>query len=783
MTVENRVGTLLNPCRYVTGSGDFCRNAQARPDAFLYVVRSPHAHAIIRSIDQTELMSHAQKKDLLGVFSYEDLEAEQIGGIPHYRDFLNNEYSERHRSERPILAKNKVRYVGEPVLFVVAKKIELAKDFADMIHIRYEEVPSVTALSDAIDPKSPRVWSAAPGNICLRWATGDAANVEKLIASAKHVVALKATNNRVLASPIETPAAIASYESDSETFLLVTPSQGVFLQRNTLADSVFRVDRNKIQVFSGDVGGSFGIRGAVYPEHVMVLFAARKLGCTVFWDCDRSESFLSDSHSRDQLTIGQLALDENGQFIALNIKNHANVGAYLANYALFTPTMGSAPMLCGAYRIKNIHYDVSCVYTNTVPIDSYRGTGRAEVSFFLERIIDMAAKQLGISPVEIRKRNFICSSEIPYETPTGITYDSGNFEEILDLALTKSDWTEFGERRKRRARSGVISGIGLAYYVYNSGSSTGEFARLRLEENATLSLFVGTQDSGQRHSEIFENITAKELGVDNNCVQLKQGDTNLLPFGFGTGASRSMQIGTTIIPKVCNRFLTSLAAFAALKYRLNQLNIRVSPGKLVDIGSGLEFRVSDLLESAAFDLRNCNPQNPIYRQLLDQTATIEVKNPIAYPNGCHVCEISIDKDTGNIEILRYTSVDDFGVILDASSALGQVHGSVTQGLSQALYEEIRYNDCGQITNGSFLDYHLPRAGEVVRPETSFVQSYPCKSNALGCKGLGESGTVVAPAALINAVVNALSEFGVCHLEMPATPFKVWNAMQPKKPMC
>jgi carbon-monoxide dehydrogenase large subunit len=757
--------------RLLRGDGKYTDDISLPGQAHGVVVRSPHAHAAIRGIDKAPALA---TPGVLAVFTGDDLKAMGLGDVPCAIPLKNRDGSDRAQTPRPALAVGRVRHVGDPVAFVVADTPKAARDGAEALAVDYEVLPSATDLATALNPGQPLVWEGAPGNLCFDWETGDKAETDRLFAEAAHVSRLTVVNNRIVVASMESRAAVADFDRASGRFTLHTNTQGSWLVRRLLATEVFRLPEEQFRVITPDVGGGFGMKLFLYPEHVLVTVAAREIGRPVKWASDRSEAFLSDTHGRDNITTGELALDKGGRFLALRTRTLSNMGAYLSTFAPFIPTGAGSKVLASVYGFRAIHVNVLGVLTNTTPVDAYRGAGRPEANYLVERLIDSAARELGIDRVELRKRNIVPPTAMPWKTPMGATYDSGDFATVLDAALKKAGWSGAAQRKQEAARRGKKRGIGLAYYLEATGGAPTERAEIRFAEDGMVEVLVGTQSTGQGHETAYIMLTAAELGIPHDRIRVLQGDSDAAPSGGGTGGARSLYsegqailaTTATVIEKGKQAASEALEAAAA--------DIVFEGGRFGVVGTDRGIGILDL--AATQRKKVAAGQDAT---LLDAAEVAEIKAH-TFPNGCHVAEVEIDPATGVLDIVRYLVVDDVGHAINPLIVRGQVHGGVAQGIGQAVHEHTVYDpESGQLVAGSFMDYCLPRADDLPDIEVDLIE-IPCTTNPLGVKGAGEAGAVGSPPAVINAVVDALAEDGVKHVDMPVTPERLWRALSSAK---
>tara|TARA_B100000029_G_scaffold100220_2_gene90434 strand:+ start:133 stop:2442 length:2310 start_codon:yes stop_codon:yes gene_type:complete len=749
--------------RLLSGEGRYVDDVNIEDQCYAAFVRSPHAHAKITSIDTTNASS---LPGVLAIYTAADLKAEGIGDIPCMAPAPNKDGSNCVMPPRPALAEGRVRYVGDAVAVVIAESRALAQDAVEAVWVDYDLLPAVVEINQAITDDANLVWGEAAKNQCFDWEDGDAEATSKAFADASHVVELELVNNRVVPTSMETRGALASIEEGTSRLTLHVSCQGVHVMRNLLATQIFNVAEEDIHVTCSDVGGGFGMKIFLFPEYVCQLFAARKLGRAVKWISERSEAFMSDSHGRDHVSHLKVALDSDAKILGLQVNTVANLGAYLSNFAPFVATSAGVPMLVGCYDVPTAYVEVQGVFTNTAPVDAYRGAGRPEAIYAIERLLDVAAFDLGISPDEIRRRNFIREDQMPFATPLGSNYDSGNFQQNLEDALKLSNWSEFESRRTAAKSRGKLLGIGLASYIERCAGGSPEQARLEVANDGHITLYIGTLSNGQGHETAFRQILCERLGVAFEEVSIVQGDSDLIETGGGTMGSRSVPVGGAAIGSASEKIIEKAKLIAAELLETAVSDIEFDNGEFRIIGTDRVQTFHEVAKAAAKD---------------DDVAFDEKESfapgEATYPNGTHVCELEIDNTTGEIEIVDYTVVDDFGNVINPLLLEGQVHGGIGQGVGQALLESCQYeSDSGQLLSASFMDYTMPRADDF--PPIRFdLNKVPCKTNPLGIKGAGEAGAIGAPPAIINAIVNALKDKGVRHVDMPVTPNRLWNIMK------
>jgi aerobic carbon-monoxide dehydrogenase large subunit len=755
--------------RFITGHGNYVDDIQLPRQTHAAMLRSPHAHARIAAIDATAALS---APGVLAVFTGDDLSHDGIGTIPCLSAVTNRDGSPSVLPPHPAIARGRVRHVGDTVAMVVAESAAAARDAAELIAVDYEPLPASIDTAHALDPGQPQVWDEAPGNLCFDWEVGDRAAVERALAGARHRITLELVNNRVVVNSMEPRGAIGEYDPGEGSYTLWSSTQGSHFVRNLLADSVFKIPENRIRVVTRDVGGGFGMKLFLYPEHILVLWAAKKVRRPVKWTPDRADAFMTDTQGRDNVTRLELALDDELRFQALDVGLIANMGAYLSNFAPEIPTASGALMHSGVYAIPAIHVGVKGVFTNTVPVDAYRGAGRPEAAYAIERLVDYAAGQLGLPPAELRRRNFIKPEAMPYQTALGLNYDSGEFARNLDQALAAADLAGFPARRAEARARGRYRGLGHAVYIEQSGFPPDEFAELRFDQSGTLTILMGTQSSGQGHQTAYTQLAAERLGIDPDKVRVLQGDTAAISFGRGTGGSRSIPVGGASLIQAADKLIAKGRRIAAHLFEAAEADVEFADGVFSVSGTDRRLGIEEVARAAFDPARQAQGVEPGF----DESGHFTPPQP-TFPNGCHVCEVEIEPDTGHIDILRYLVVDDFGTVINPLLLAGQVQGGVAQGVGQAMLERTVFDrETGQLLTGSLTDYCIARAEDL--PAIEFAYNIvPCRTNPLGVKGAGEAGAIGAPPALVNAVVDALAELGIEHLDMPLTPERVWGAIR------
>ncbi len=759
----------VEDARLLRGEGRYTDDLQPEGAAYLALLRSPHAHAEIPAIDCT---AAREAPGVLAVYTSAELDAAGIADIPCLTPIEGQDGKPPVMPGHPVLARGRVRHVGDPVAAIVAKSPQAARDAAELVEVDYEPLDHVVGAEAATSPDAPQIWPNASHNVALDWAIGDAAKTQEAFETATHTTHIKLVNNRVVVNSMEPRNALGEYDSDSGVWTLTTGSQGVHSLRTQLAEEIFKVDPARIRVRTPDVGGGFGMKIFLYAEQVLVLHAARDLGRPVRWNGERQECFLSDSQGRDHVSEAALAFDNHGRIQGLRIDTLANVGAYLSNFGIYVATSAGARMFTGVYRIPALFGRVRPVFTNTVPVDAYRGAGRPEASYLIERLMDKAARELGMTPAELRRRNFITPEDLPYTTPTEMTYDSGDFARLQEEALRRAGVEGLEERKAEARTRGKLLGLGHASYIECCAGIGEEDARFRLEGDGTVTLFVGTQTNGQGHATAYAQLIADRLGLTPEQIAVRQGDTEELGYGRGTGGSRSLLMGGGATLAATDKAVERMKALAGFLMEAAPADIEFDGGVFTIAGTDKRIPMGEVAASLE---RDDLPEE--LRGGVDETARYTAP-PMTYPNGCHVCEIEVDEATGVPEIVRYVIVDDIGTVVNPLMLLGQIHGGTVQGIGQALQEHTVYEeDSGQLVTATFMDYTLPRAGDMPNFEVHFIEDIPCKTNTMGIKGAGEAGSIGAPPAVMNALVDALQPFGVTHLDMPATPERIWQAIQ------
>ena len=766
--------------RFLTGRGRYSADFQVPGEARAVFVRSSRAHAEVKNIDISKALA---LPGVIAIYVGAELHDEGVGEVE--LDFITRNHDGRPMAlpERYALSAGRVRYVGEPLAIVIAETADEARDAAEAVEVDYEDLPAAGDLRAALASGAVEIWQEAPGNIACETRYGTWSEVERAFESAAHRVKLELVNNRVAANPIEPRAAIARFDEIDGRYTLITSHQMPFPLRTALAESL-KVPELRVHVISPDVGGAFGVKGPNYPEDIALLWAARRCRRPLKWVCERSELFLADTQARDRITAIELALDADARFLAVRVEDHANLGAFVSSFGAGPPILGQMGLIAGAYRTPLIAGRVRMVFSNTAPVDAYRGPGRAECCHMLERVVDLAARELGISPVEIRRRNMIHADAMPWKAPTGRVYDSGDFPAVLERALEKADWRGFEARRAEARSRGRLRGFGVSYYLDHTGIGpsdmilsrgmkmpTYESAHVRLNREGGITVVTGTHTHGQGLETVLAQIVAERLGVPVEEVEVLHGDTQDIGYGRGTVGARSLLVGGAALEVALTKIIDKGRRIAAHLLECSPADIDFERGRFAVQGTDRSVNLSEVAHAAYFPLRY--PLKEL-EPGLEESGYWDPKT-VAFPNGCHACEVEIDADTGELSVQSYVSIDDFGTVVNPLIVAGQVHGGIAQGLGQALLEHSIYDrQSGQPLTGSLLDYCLPRADDLPSIAHETLEGQPCKTNPLGVKGCGEAGAIGAPPALVNAVVDALAHLGVRHVDMPITPHSLWR---------
>ena len=753
--------------RLLRGEGRYADDIDVPGQAFARVVRSPHAHGRLRGIEVGAAMD---VPGVLAVYTAADFARAGYGEMVCKLPLKNADGSPLFAPPRPIFARDRVRYVGEPLAMVVAEDAPAAQDASELIVPDVEPMAAVVDAEAALAADAPRLHHGH-GNLCLDWRFGDHEAVERTFAAAAHIARVRVVSNRVVVAAMEPRAALAAYEPARGRFTLHVGCQGVFGLRRTLAEDLLRIEPDRLRVLADDVGGSFGMKAAAYPEYVGIMHAARVLGRPVKWCDERSGSFLSDQQGRGTIVEGELALDTEGNFLAVRVRNLADMGAYLTAVGPMMPAINMQKNLPSLYRTPTVAISTRCVFTNTVPIGPYRGAGRPEANYVMERLVDTAAHTTGRDPAALRRQNLIPSDALPYRAPSCLEYDSGDFAAVLHAGLDKAEWDGFALRRRASEERGLLRGRGLACYLEVTAPPNPEMGGIRFEPDGRVTMITGTLDYGQGHASAFAQVLVDRLGVPFELIDLLQGDSDELLVGGGTGGSRSIMASSKALLEAAAEVIEKGRVLAGHLLEAAPADITFEAGEFRIAGTDRGIALLDL----AAKVRETTDLPPDLPESLD-AALVSESPPSAFPNGCHVAEVEIDPETGDVRLDRYTAVDDFGTLVNPMLAEGQVHGGVAQGIGQALLEHVVYDPEGQLLAGSFMDYALPRADVVPAIDVGF-HPVPATSNPLGVKGCGEAGVTGALPAVMNAVLDALAARGVRHLDMPATPERLWRALQ------
>ena len=767
--------------RFLTGAGTYTDDVKLDNQTHAVFVRSPHAHAKIRRIDASKAR---RAPGVVAVFTGDDIANAKVAGLPCGWLITDVNGQPMKEPPHPVLAQGKARYVGDHVAVVIAETQLQARDAAELVAVDYEVLPAVVDVNDARKPGAPVIHEIAPDNTCYVWALGDKGAVDKAFASAQHVARLEFVNNRLIPNAIEPRAALASYNRADDSYTLYVANQNPHVERLLMTAFVLGLPEHKVRVIAPDVGGGFGSKIYLYAEDVVVTWASKQINRPVKWTAERSESFTSDAHGRDHVTVAELALDKDGKFLAMRVRTTAAMGAYLSTFASCIPTILYATLLAGQYTTPVIYCEVTAVFTNTAPVDAYRGAGRPEATYVVERLVETAARAMKLDPAEIRRRNFI--TQFPYQTPVALLYDTGNYAKTLDSAMKLADVAGFPARKAEAARRGKLRGLGYSCYIEACGiapsavaGSLGaraglfEAGEVRVHPTGKVTVFTGSHSHGQGHETTFAQVVASRLGIPIEDVDIVHGDTGRILFGMGTYGSRSLAVGATAIIKAVDKVVAKGRKIAAHLMEASEADVEFKDGVFKVAGTDKQVPFAQVALTAYV------PHNYPHDKLepgLDEQAFYDPTN-FTFPAGSHICEVEIDPDTGQTKIVGFTAVDDFGNVINPMIVEGQVHGGLVQGIGQALLEGCRYDkDSGQLLTGTYMDYCMPRADDVPSFKVG-TEITPCTHNPLGVKGCGEAGAIGAPAAVMNAITDAL---GVRDLEMPATPERVWRAAAPMR---
>ncbi len=757
--------------RFLTGQGTFIDDIKMELMVHAAVLRSPHAHAVITAINTSD----AENMDgVLLIVTGQDWLAEGYGVIPS-KSAVRTKIDGSPFAEPPrhCLAIDRVRYGGEPVALIVAETAALARSAMELVEVDYEDLEPVTDPAKALSAGAPLVWDDIAGNLCLDYELGDKEGTDSAFAEADHVVSLDLVNNRVTAVPLEPRGAVARYDAETDSFLLYNATQNVHANRDIFAEKVLNVPSDKIHHIAPDVGGGFGAKNGAYPEPPLILHAARKLGRPVKWINDRAESFLSDTHGRDQVSTVELALGKDGTFRALRTQTIGNLGAFCATVGPFTATGGSARTQGGPYAFPAMYYSARAAFTNTAPTDPYRGAGRPEATFQVERVIEYAARKFGFDPVELRRMNLMPKESLPLKTSMGLDVDCGDFPVVFEQTLSLTDRAGYAERAGASRERGKRRGFAIAPYLECTGGAPKEYAGVIFNKDGTIDLAVGSQSTGMGHETALPQILAAKLGVNQDRINFTQADTEATPHGGGHGGSRGLELGGNAVGQSSDLVINKAKQLATHLLETSAEALTFEDGLFRDAATNKTLSMDEVIDASLVD----DLPAPFEPGHLNTGSSFE-RGIISIPNGCHAAEVEVDLETGEVVIDGYWVVDDFGTIINPLLADGQVMGGIAQGIGQALSENIVYDDdSGQLISGSLVDYALPRADRIPRMVIEYFEGAPTAKNPLGVKGAGEAGCVGAPPVVINALLDAVKEFGVDHIDMPATPEKVWAAIQ------
>ena len=768
--------------RFIKGLGKYTDDIVLPDQVHCYFLRSSLAHARIKSIG---ISAAKAAPGVVAVYTHEDIDASGAGGVPCGWLITDRHGQPMKEPKHPILAAGKVRHVGDPIVAIIAETLEQAKEAAELVKLDLEELPAVVNMPRAIQGGGAPVHDEAPDNLCYDWELGDKAATDAAFARAAHVTKIDLINNRLVANAMEPRAAIGHYDLASGEYTLYTTSQNPHVIRLLMGAFVLSIPEHKLRVYAPDVGGGFGSKIFHYAEEALVTWASARVGRPIRWVAERTESFMSDAHGRDHVTHAEMAFDANGKILALKADTLANMGAYLSTFAPCVPTWLHGTLLAGQYTTPAVYCNVRAVFTNTVPVDAYRGAGLPEATYILERLMSKAAQEMGVDQAELRRKNFIQPNQFPYQTPVAVVYDTGDYETALNEALKLSDYAGFPQRRAAAKAKGKLRGIGVASYIEACGIAPSslvgalgaraglyEAATVRVNPTGSVTVLTGSHSHGQGHETTFAQVVADKLGIDASQVDIVHGDTAKVPFGMGTYGSRSLAVGGSAIVKALDKIIEKGRKIASHLLEASEGDIEFENGAYKVKGTDKQKAFGEIALTAyvphKYPIETLEPG-------LEETAFYDPKN-FTYPAGTYICEVEIDPATGMTEVVSFTAADDFGNVVNPMIVEGQVHGGLAQGIGQALLENTVYDENGQLLTGSYMDYCMPRANDLPKFNVHTLKGTPCTHNPLGVKGCGEAGAIGSPPAVINAVVDALKEFGVDHMDMPAMPEKVWRAI-------
>jgi len=788
MTTATGIGAAVKrreDFRFLTGRGNYTDDINRPNQAYAYILRSPYAHAAINKIDTAKAKA---APGVVAIFTGADYDK---GGVPCGWLIHSKDGSPMVEPPHMPLCKDEVRHVGDQVALVIAESLAQAKDAAELIEVDYKELPAIISTAKADQAGVPQVWADAKNNTCYDWHIGDKAATDAAFAKAAHVTKIDIVNQRLVPNAMEPRVAVGDFDRATGEYTLFTTSQNPHVIRLLMGAFVLQIPEHKLRVVAPDVGGGFGSKIFHYSEEALMTWAAGKIERPVKWTSDRSEAFISDAQGRDHVSHAELAMDKDGKFLGLRVSTKANMGAYLSTFASCVPTYLYATLLAGVYTTPAIYAEVKAVFTHTVAVDAYRGAGRPEATYLLERLVEKAAREMKMDQVEIRRKNFIPKDAFPYQTPVALQYDSGDYEATLEMAMKTADWAGFESRRQEAAKRGKLRGIGISTYleacgiapsavVGSLGARAGlyECGQIRVHPTGSVSVFTGSHSHGQGHETTFAQLVSDGLGIPIENVEIIHGDTNKVPFGMGTYGSRSLAVGGSALVKAMDKIITKATKIAAHLMEAAAADVEFKNGNFTVKGTDKSVPFGQVALTAYV------PHNYPITELepgLEETAFYDPLN-FTYPGGTHICEVEIDPETGATQVVKFTAVDDVGKVINPMIVEGQVHGGLAQGIGQALLERCVYDeDNGQLLTGSYMDYTMPRADNLPSFEVGNHVTL-CTHNPIGAKGVGEVGAIGSPPAVINAVLDALSPLGVSDISMPATPLKVWQAIQaaPKK---
>ena len=771
--------------RFLTGNGRYTDDINLRGQLYAHFLRSQVAHGRITAIDTADA---AAMPGVVRIFTGADFEG--VGGLPCGWQVTDKHGQPMQEPAHPVLAQGKVRHVGDPIAVVVAETAEQARDAAEAIVVDIDELPAVVDMKAALAADAPKVHDDLTSNLCYDWGfvEENKGAVDAAFSAAAHVTTLELVNQRLVANPMEPRVAVGDYDPWNDMSTLYTTSQNPHVIRLLMGAFVLGIPEHKLRVVAPDVGGGFGSKIFHYAEEAFCTFAARQLKKPVKWTSSRSEAFMSDAHGRDHVTRIELALDADNNFTAIRTETYANMGAYLSTFAPSVPTWLHGTLMAGNYKTPVIYVNVKAVFTNTVPVDAYRGAGRPEATFQLERLIDKAARELGVSPVDLRRQNFIQPDQFPYATPVAVEYDTGNYDATMDKMLELADYAGFDARAAESAKAGKLRGFGIAHYIEACGIAPSnlvgqlgaraglyESATVRVNATGSISVFTGSHSHGQGHETTFAQVVSEMIGIDAGQVEIVHGDTSNTPMGMGTYGSRSLAVGGSALVRATNKIIAKAKKIAAHLLEAAEADIELKDGKFSVAGTDKS------VDWAGVTLAAYVPHNYPLESLepgLEETAFYDPSN-FTYPAGAYGCEVELDPETGKVTILNFTAADDFGNVVNPMIVEGQVHGGLAQGIGQAMLEACAYDADGQLLTGSYMDYAMPRADDVPAYTVDHSCVTPCTHNPLGVKGCGEAGAIGSPPAVVNAVIDALHRGGithVTHIDMPVSPGRVWSAI-------